>query len=134
MQDRIHLTPGNPPVSSLLPGSVSSGAVEPPAEETSFTPAPTEEAKPEASTFDQSLTALGEMLDEHKGKLAIGAAAMLGLMVYYKWGEKSLAKEDPEEYQRLQRIKNRVRHADLGEPAPSGATNLGRRAGDKNQG
>ncbi|WP_334188079.1 hypothetical protein [Noviherbaspirillum sp.] len=49
------------------------------------------------------------VLDEHKGKLAIGAAATLGLMVYYKWREKRLAKEDPEEYARLQRLKAVVR-------------------------
>jgi hypothetical protein len=49
------------------------------------------------------------MLNEHKGKLAIGVAATLGLMVFYKWREKKLAEEDPEEYARLQRIKAVVR-------------------------
>ncbi len=49
------------------------------------------------------------LLNEHKGKLAIGVAATLGLMVFYKWREKKLAEEDPEEYARLQRIKAVVR-------------------------
>jgi len=44
------------------------------------------------------------MLSNHKGKLAIGAATMLGLAVYYKWREHRLAKEDPEEYRQLRRI------------------------------
>lgn len=52
------------------------------------------------------------MLNEHKGKLAIGVAATLGLMVFYKWREKKLAEEDPEEYARLQRIKAVVREQD----------------------
>jgi uncharacterized protein HemX len=64
------------------------------------------------SKFDQSLTSLKETLGEHKGKLAIGAAATLGMMVYYKWREKQLAEEEPQEYERLQRIKERVRQAD----------------------
>ncbi len=74
----------------------------------------------EPSKLDQSLTTLRETLDGHKGKLAISAAAMLGLLIYYKWGEKSLAKEDPAEYERLRRIKEGLRHAEHG-----------RRAGDK---
>lgn len=44
-------------------------------------------------------------LGAHKGKLAIGVAATLGLMVFYKWREKQLAKDDPEDYARLQRVK-----------------------------
>ncbi|MBC7513616.1 MAG: hypothetical protein H7234_04180 [Herminiimonas sp.] len=48
-------------------------------------------------------------LAEHKGKLAIGVAATLGLMVYYGWREKRLAQTDPEEYARLQRIKAGLR-------------------------
>lgn len=114
MQNPIHFAPSNSSHTSLLPENVAPRVID---QDSDTTPGPakvTGNAKPEASTFDQSLSAFGEMLDEHKGKLAIGAAAMLGLMVYYKWGEKSLAKEDPEEYQRLQRIKNKVRHADLG--------------------
>jgi hypothetical protein len=49
------------------------------------------------------------LLNEHKGKLAIGVAATLGIMVFYKWREKLLAKEDPEDYARLQRLKAGVR-------------------------
>src|SRR5262245_16134938 len=51
-----------------------------------------------------------QLLSEHKGKLAIGVAATLGLMVYYKWRDKKLARDDPEEYARLQRIKAGVRN------------------------
>jgi hypothetical protein len=58
-----------------------------------------------SDSFEQGKT----MLNEHKGKLAIGVAATLGLMVFYKWREKKLAEEDPEEYARLQRIKALVR-------------------------
>ena len=52
------------------------------------------------------------LLSEHKGKLAIGVAATLGMMVYYGWREKRLAKTEPEEYARLQRLKAIVRHSD----------------------
>jgi len=52
------------------------------------------------------------ILSEHKGKLAIGVAATLGIMIFYNWRQKQLSKEDPEEYARLQRIKDSVR-ADL---------------------
>lgn len=44
------------------------------------------------------------LLSEHKGKLAFGAAAALGLMILYNWREKSLAEEDPEAYARLQKF------------------------------
>ena len=47
-------------------------------------------------------------LAEHKGKLAIGAAAMLGLAIFYKWREHQLAKEDPQEYAQLRRIKTAI--------------------------
>lgn len=57
------------------------------------------------------------MLSNHKGKLAVGAAAMLGLAVYYKWREHMLAKEDPEEYRRLRRIAASV---ETGESQPGG--------------
>jgi hypothetical protein len=49
------------------------------------------------------------MFDEHKGKLAIGVAATLGIMVFYNWWEKRLAKTDPEDYARLRRLKAVVR-------------------------
>lgn len=48
------------------------------------------------------------MLGKHKGKLAVGAAAMLGLAIFYKWRENKLATDDPEEYARLQRLKRVV--------------------------
>ena len=44
------------------------------------------------------------LISEHKGKLAMGAAAALGLMILYNWREKSLAEEDPEAYARLQKF------------------------------
>lgn len=122
MQDRIPFTSGPSPSPAMLLGDAASGAKEAAAIDTSPSAPPPAETQPEASALDQSLSAIGEMLDEHKGKLAIGAAAMLGLMVYYKWGEKSLAKEDPEEYERLRRIKEGVRHAEGG-----------RRAGDRKE-
>jgi hypothetical protein len=49
------------------------------------------------------------LISEHKGKLAIGVAATLGLMVYYGWREKRLAKTDPEEYALLQRLRAEMR-------------------------
>jgi len=83
-------------------------------------------AAPEATTPDASAaggdaTAAGDvglageamnLLSEHKGKLAIGVAATLGLMVYYGWREKRLAKTDPEEYARLQRVKAIMRSSE----------------------
>lgn len=48
--------------------------------------------------------ALG-ILTRHRGKLAVGAAAMLGLAAFYHWRESKLAKDDEEEFQRLQRLK-----------------------------
>jgi hypothetical protein len=63
---------------------------------------------------DETLAKIHGALGEHKGKLAIGVAATLGLMVFYKWREKKLAKEDPQEYARLQRFKNSVRADDNG--------------------
>jgi hypothetical protein len=39
------------------------------------------------------------------GKLATGDAATLGMMVFYNWHEKRLAKTDPEGHARLQRLK-----------------------------
>ena len=62
------------------------------------------------------------LLAGHKGKLAIGVAATLGLMVYYGWREKRLAQTDPEEYARLQRIKAGLRsNADWPQPDDDGA-------------
>jgi hypothetical protein len=73
------------------------------------------DAAPAAGNETPDVGLAGEamnLLSEHKGKLAIGVAATLGLMVYYGWREKRLAKSDPEEYARLQRIKAIVRHSD----------------------
>jgi len=70
---------------------------------------------PVANNETSDLSLAGEamnLLSEHKGKLAIGVAATLGMMVYYGWREKRLAKTDPEEYARLQRLKAVVRHSD----------------------
>lgn len=62
------------------------------------------------------------LLAGHKGKLAIGVAATLGLMVYYGWREKRLAQTDPEEYARLQRIKAGLRStADWPQPEDDGS-------------
>lgn len=52
------------------------------------------------------------LLSEHKGKLAMGAAAALGLMVLYNWREKSLAEEDPEAYARLKKFTAPFKPAD----------------------
>jgi hypothetical protein len=52
------------------------------------------------------------LISEHKGKLAIGVAATLGLMVYYGWREKRLAKTDPEEYALLQKLRANMRKSD----------------------
>lgn len=73
------------------------------------------DAAPAAGNETSDVGLAGEamnLLSEHKGKLAIGVAATLGLMVYYGWREKRLAKSDPEEYARLQRFKAMVRHSD----------------------
>lgn len=55
-----------------------------------------------------SATTVGSLFENHKGKLAVGAAAMLGIAVFYKWRENKLAKDDPEEYARLRRLKAAV--------------------------
>jgi hypothetical protein len=44
-------------------------------------------------------------LSRHKGKLAVGAAAMLGLAAFYHWREGKLARDDKDEFERLQRLK-----------------------------
>lgn len=74
-----------------------------------------EAAVPAVANETSDVSLAGEamnLLSEHKGKLAIGVAATLGMMVYYGWREKRLAKTDPEEYARLQRLKAVVRHSD----------------------
>lgn len=91
-----------PPVPKVEPDDAGSAAA-------SATPEAGSTAAPgETSLADEAIT----LLSEHKGKLAIGVAATLGMMVYYGWREKRLAKSDPEEYARLQRLKAVVRHTD----------------------
>jgi uncharacterized protein HemX len=62
------------------------------------------------SQVGSAAQAIANTLGAHKGKLALGVAASLGLMVYYKWRERQLAKSDPEDYARLQRLKASVVH------------------------
>ena len=115
MQDRTLSASSQPLPSSPLPGEVAISTL--PAD-TEASPASFQSPPlPEPALLDHSLTTLNEILDEHKGKLAISAAAMLGLLIYYKWGERSLAKEDREEYERLRRIKEGVRQAGYGKRA-----------------
>jgi hypothetical protein len=95
----------------------SDEAASSPTDETPAAPAATANPDPAPPPGDETadLTLAGEamnLLSEHKGKLAIGVAATLGMMVYYGWREKRLAKTDPEEYARLQRLKAKVRHSD----------------------
>lgn len=86
-----------------------------PTEETDAAAMEQGDAAPAADSETLDVSLAGEamnLLSEHKGKLAIGVAATLGMMVYYGWREKRLAKTDPEEYARLQRLKAIVRHSD----------------------
>jgi hypothetical protein len=79
---------------------------------------------------------LGSVLNEHKGKLAIGVAATLGLMVFYSWREKKLAQEDPEAHALHLRSKAIVRAAesDAAQPkAPEGAPLAGKTASSKDR-
>jgi hypothetical protein len=77
---------------------------------------PPENDAVEAQTgTDNSTSDTGEgkkLLSEHKGKLAIGVAATLGIMIFYNWRQKQLSKEDPEGYARIQRIKDSVKAGD----------------------
>lgn len=84
-------------------------------------PADVQETAPaaEANTDNAGL------LSNHKGKLAVGAAAMLGLAIYYKWRENKLAKTDPEEYARLRRLKAVVGTDEEPAPKPKGAHKQG---------
>jgi hypothetical protein len=56
-------------------------------------------------------TDAGSVLSNHKGKLAIGVAATLGLLIFYNLRQKKLPEEDPEGFARLQRIKESVKAA-----------------------
>jgi uncharacterized protein HemX len=69
------------------------------------------ETPPQTTAEAKSRTATGStsILGEHKGKLALGVAATLGLVIFYNWRQKKLPEEDPEAYARLQRIKEGVK-------------------------
>lgn len=73
-----------------------------------------EKSKPEsdATAVADGAFNLAGALNDHKGKLAIGVAATLGLMVFYSWREKRLAKEDPEAHALHQRSKAIVKAAE----------------------
>jgi len=91
-----------------------SAAPEPEKEAAVAATAETGDTAPAANSDTPDVSLAGEamnLLSEHKGKLAIGVAATLGMMVYYGWRENRLAKTDPEEYARLQRIKAIVRQS-----------------------
>jgi hypothetical protein len=62
---------------------------------------------------------LAGVLNEHKGKLAMGVAATLGLMVFYSWRERQLAKEDPEAHALHQKSKAIVKAAETKAHRPS---------------
>lgn len=90
-----------------------------------------EQPAAEANSGETASTLAGDamnLISEHKGKLAIGVAATLGLMVYYGWREKRLAKTDPEEYALLQRLREVMRKGDAPQK-PRGT----RKAGDRNE-
>jgi hypothetical protein len=87
--------------STLPPGST-----EPEAEKRTNT----EAVAPEPQDQQAEASWGANLFENHKGKLAVGAAAMLGLAVFYKWREGRLAKDDPEEYARLRRLKAAVGH------------------------
>lgn len=42
----------------------------------------------------------------NKTELALGAAAVLGMMLIYRWSEKKLAETDPQEYERLKKLRS----------------------------
>jgi len=69
--------------------------------------------QPDDKPVAQTDNTIGSILSSSKTQLAIGVAATLGVMVFYKWREKQLAKKDPEEYARLKRIKASVRSGEL---------------------
>lgn len=70
---------------------------------------PAQDAESSAANSGQGMVGdIASTLGNHKGKLAIGAAAMLGLAVFYKWRENRLARDNPDEYARLRRLKAAV--------------------------
>ena len=81
----------------------------PPSSPAAPTSSVTEEKNAGAIPAPAAVSSTVTRLAGHKGKLAIGMAATLGLMVYYGWRERRLAQTEPEEYARLQRIKAGLR-------------------------
>lgn len=67
-------------------------------------------------------------LVKHQGKLAVGVAATLGLLVFYQWRANHLATQAPDDYRRLQRIRQALaeqttQDPDTRVPAPSSGPN-----------
>lgn len=89
-----------------------------------------EEAAAEAGANSSIANDAMNLLSEHKGKLAIGVAATLGLMVYYGWREKRLAKIDPEEYELVQRLRA-VMRSDGPQKAKSSRRSTGSKVADE---
>lgn len=87
--------------------SVRRGVIEPEEDAAQETASQATNLRQEAERESGSAGLTGTLAN-HKGKLAVGAAAMLGLAVFYKWRENKLAKDDPEEYARLRRLKAAV--------------------------
>lgn len=83
-------------------------------------PLPEEPGQPQADTDPAAALSAKTILNEHKGKLAIGAAATLGLMIFYNWRQKKLAEEDPEAFAAIQKVRESIK----AEPSRN------RRAGD----
>lgn len=103
--NELSLTPMQPPSKLTAKPLI----IDPDMPETSALEPPDEEEILPGNLLADSIEQGKTLLNEHKGKLAIGVAATLGLMVFYRWREKKLAEEDPEEYARLQRLKAVVR-------------------------
>jgi hypothetical protein len=57
------------------------------------------------SSSDNNVIDSKNLFSNHKTELAIGAAAVLGAMVFYGWREMRIAKKNPEEYARLRKFK-----------------------------
>lgn len=105
IMNELSLNPMQPPFKSTAKPFV----IDPDMPEASASESPDSDELAPGNLLADSIEQGKTILNEHKGKLAIGVAATLGLMVFYKWREKKLAEEDPEEYARLQRIKAVVR-------------------------
>lgn len=117
-----HLSKPDTPQTPDAPDTPESPQQGGPADAADPAATPAGQAQPqEKSELDEpagKMAELAGMLNNHKGKLAVGAAAMLGVAIFYKWRESRLAKEDPEEYARLQRLKKAIG----GDSAPADET------------